>query len=96
MFKVNKKDTRTTSLMMSSTTFCSVSIVDFEHVFVCWVSFSQIGLCKMFFLISISLFLVISVTFRPFKRRLYKMVKHTQAIRRQLPTTNAARSLKCV
>ena len=38
MFKVNNKDTRTTSLTLNTfQLFSSVSIVDFEQVIVCWV-----------------------------------------------------------
>ena len=41
MFKANNKDTRTTSrhqLRTCFTSFPTVPIVDFDHLFVCWVS----------------------------------------------------------
>ena len=40
LFKVNNKDTRTVSiyvLVLCITSFETVSIVDIEHVLVCWV-----------------------------------------------------------
>ena len=39
MFKVNNKDTRTTSM----TPFSIVTIVDFEHLFVCCENICTIG-----------------------------------------------------